>query len=96
MLNTFIALWSKIKANSRFRNPVFWIQVIGAGLLAALGYNSLQPQSLTTWSSVWKLLVDTINNPYLLALVLWNIWCAYNNPKTKGLTDGGEPLDKNI
>lgn len=86
-------LFERIKVNERLKNPVFWVQVIGAGILAALGYNSLEPQSLTTWCSLWNLIKGVFANPYLLAIVIWNVWSAYNNPKTRGLTDKGDPIN---
>ncbi|MEG0367901.1 MAG: phage holin [Coprobacillus sp.] len=77
----------------RFKNPVFWIQVIGAGLLTALSYYSMQPNDLVTWPSVGHLIVGVVMNPYLLFSVLWSIWCAYNDPTTTGLCDSKDVLE---
>lgn len=57
------------------------IQVLVAFILTALGYNSLEPQNLTTWSGVWDLIVGIVCNPYLLVLCLYNAYTALSNPK---------------
>lgn len=69
----------------RLKNPVFWIQVIGAFIMCGLTYNQLQPQDLTTWSGVANLLLGTFKNPYLLVMCLWNVWSAANDPTVCGL-----------
>ncbi|WP_196029375.1 phage holin [Longicatena caecimuris] len=71
----------------RLKNPVFWVQIGGAFLLTALGYNAMQPQDLTTWEGLFNVIKGVFFNPYLLALCLWNMWSAANDPTTKGMKD---------
>lgn len=76
----------------RMKNPIFWIQVLGAGLLAALSYNNMKPADLTTWQGVFDLLSGIVMNPFLLGMVLWNVWSAANDPTTAGTGDSTNAL----
>lgn len=82
----------KINLKTRFKNPVFWIQIVGAFLLSALAYNNMQPQDLTTWSGLFSLVKGVFLNPFLLGTCLWNMWSAINDPTTKGLSDSENAL----
>lgn len=76
----------------RFKNPLFWVHVIGAFLLCALAYNNLEPQDMTTWRGLFDLIVQVFKNPYLLVLCAWNVWGAINDPTTKGIADSERAL----
>ncbi|MDL2276172.1 phage holin family protein [Breznakia sp. OttesenSCG-928-G09] len=77
----------------RIKNSIFWIQVLGSGILAALTYNQMQPSDLTTWKGLIDLLIGVVTNPFLLFTVLWNIWTAANDPTTSGITDSVNALN---
>lgn len=76
----------------RFKNPVFWVQILVSIVLTALSYNSMQPADLTSWSGFFELVKGIVTNPYLLALCAWNVWSAVNDPTTAGVTDSAEAL----
>lgn len=76
----------------RLKNPIAWIQIIGAFILSALAYNQMQPQDLTTWQGVVDMLTGIFMNPYLLCVCLWNVWSAWNDPTTSGITDSEEAM----
>lgn len=76
----------------RIKNPIFWVQVVGGVILAALAYNGLQPQDLTTWQGVFNLFKGIVSNPYLLVLCAYNAWSAINDPTTKGVADSQNAL----
>lgn len=59
------------------------IQVMFSFVLTALGYNSLEPQDLTTWAGLGDLIVGVLLNPYLLILCLYNAYTALSNPKKR-------------
>lgn len=86
--------------NVRIQNPVFLVQIIVGALLTVLAYWGLTPKDMTTWGSVWELIVRTFSNPYCVFLMLSNIWNALNDPTTSGLTDSDraksydKPLEK--
>ena len=64
-----------------WEDKVIIFQIGGSVLLTALGYNSMQPQDLTTWEGVGNLIVGVFTNPYLLGLCAWNAWSAIRKPK---------------
>lgn len=71
----------------RFKNPVFWAQLILAILTPILAYAGLTAQDLTSWPALGNLLFSAISNPYVLALVAVSVWNAVNDPTTAGVTD---------
>lgn len=66
-----------------WEDKVIIFQIGGSVLLTALGYNSMQPQDLTSWEGVGNLIVGALTNPYLLALCCVNAWSAIRTPKVK-------------
>ena len=77
----------KINWKIRFKNPVFIAQFILAILTPILAYAGLTAQDITTWNKLGMLLLDAIENPYVLSLVAVSIWNCINDPTTKGLVD---------
>lgn len=71
----------------RFRNPVFWAQMIMAVLMPILAYAGLTAQDIATWGKLGELLLGAISNPYVLGLVVVSVWNALNDPTTSGLSD---------
>ena len=71
----------------RFKNPVFIAQLFLAILTPMLAYAGLTVQDLTSWSAVGNVLLNAINNPYVLGLIVVSVWNALNDPTTKGLSD---------
>ena len=71
----------------RFKNPVFIAQLFLAILTPMLAYAGLTVQDLTSWSAVGNILLNAINNPYVLGLIVVSVWNALNDPTTKGLSD---------
>ena len=69
-----------------WEDKVIIFQICGSVLLTALGYNSMQPQDLTTWEGVGNLIVGVFTNPYLLGLCVWNAWSAIRKPKVNDET----------
>lgn len=83
----------KINWSVRFKNPVFYVQIILAVLTPILAYMGLTMQDLTSWGALWKVLCDAIANPYVLGLVVVSVWNALNDPTTTGLSDSVQALD---
>ena len=71
----------------RFRNPVWWAQMMLAVLTPILAYAGLTLQDLTSWAAVWNLLTQAVTNPYVLCLVMVSVWNAVNDPTTSGISD---------
>lgn len=76
----------------RFKNPVFYMQLILAVLTPVLAYMGLTVKDLTTWTAVGNVLVQAVSNPYVLALVLVSVWNAVNDPTTTGISDSKNAL----
>ena len=76
----------------RFKNPVFYMQLILAVLTPVLAYMGLTVKDLTTWAAVGNVLLQAVSNPYVLALVLVSVWNAVNDPTTSDISDSTNAL----
>lgn len=83
----------KINWKIRFKNPVFYAQIILAILTPILAYMGITAQDLTSWSYLGQVLINAVSNPYVLALVIVSIWNAVNDPTTSGVTDSAQALN---
>ena len=83
---------NKINWKIRFKNPVFYMQLILAILTPVLAYMGLTVKDLTTWAAVGNVLLQAVSNPYVLALVLVSVWNAVNDPTTTGISDSANAL----
>lgn len=71
----------------RFKNPVFWVQVIVAIVLPILAYLGLSWDDMTSWEAFGGIFVEAVKNPVILVSVVVSVWNAINDPTTKGLND---------
>lgn len=71
----------------RLKNPVFIVQIFLSILVPILSYAGLTFQDLTSWAILGKVLIEAIQNPYVLGLITVSVWNAINDPTTAGLTD---------
>ena len=71
----------------RFKNPVFWTQIVLSVLTPILAYTGLTTNDITTWTKLLDLIQDALSNPYVLSLVAVSVWNTLNDPTTKGLGD---------
>ncbi len=77
----------KINWKIRFKNPIFWLNVLLAVATPILAYFGINGSDLTSWSSLFSLVLDALKNPYVVGLVLVSLWNNIINPMTKGITD---------
>lgn len=82
----------KINWKVRLHNPLFIVQILLAVLTPILAYAGLTAQDLTTWSTLGKLLVGAIANPYVLWLVAMSVFNAISDPTTKGISDSDQAM----
>ena len=80
----------------RIKNPVFWVQIALGAFATALAYAGLTAADMTTWAGVWQIIKDTAANPYCLFLIACNVWSAFNDPTTSGLTDSDRAKSYNV
>jgi len=76
----------------RFKNPVFIAQFILAILTPILAYAGLTLQDLTSWHALGEILLNAIQNPYVLGLIVVSVWNALNDPTTKGIKDSNQAM----
>lgn len=82
----------KLNLKVRLKNPVFLAQILLALITPILAYMGLTFKDLTTWGSVWNLIVSAISNPYIIGLCLVSVWNALTDPTTAGLFDSEAAL----
>lgn len=79
----------------RFKNPMFWVQVIISIFTPILAYMGLTVQDLTSWGTILSALNLAVTNPYVLVLVLISLYNAVIDPTTTGITDSAKALTYN-
>lgn len=82
----------KINWKVRFKNRVFLAQILLAFFVPILAYYGLTAQDLTTWKSLFDLIVDALSNPYVVFTVGVSIFNAVNDPTTQKLSDSEKAL----
>lgn len=77
----------KINWKVRFKNPVFWRNVILSVIAPILAYFGLNWEQITTWTALGDLFVKAAGNPVVLTAVVVSVWNAINDPTTAGDSD---------
>lgn len=67
----------------RFRNPYFWIGLIGI-LLMSIG---VEASMLTSWELVFDNIVELIKNPFMIGSALLALWGYIQDFTTEGIGD---------
>ena len=82
----------KINWKVRFKNPLFYVQIILSVLTPILAYSGLTATDLTTWAVLGDVLGQALSNPYVLSLVIVSVYNALIDPTTKGFGDSANAL----
>ncbi len=82
----------KINWTVRFNNPTFWYNIALAIFLPMLTYFGLKWEDMTTWGAIWRLFVQSFENPVVVMAQLVAVWNAINDPTTKGVSDSKRAL----
>lgn len=82
----------KINWKVRFKNPVFYVQLIIAIFTPVLAYMGITIRDLTSWGAVLDVLHEAVFNPYILILAAANIWNAIIDPTTEGIRDSAAAI----
>lgn len=69
--------------NNRFKNPYFWIGLIGIMFSAA----GIDLKTLTSWDILLTNILNILNNPFLLISVIMAITGVFIDPTTQGAKD---------
>ena len=73
----------KINIPVRFKNPWFWVGLVGA-ILSAMGVSA---EMFTSWSTVWDAIVNLVSNPFMLGSVALAVLGVFVDPTTAGISD---------
>ena len=82
----------KINWKVRFKNPMFYVQLILSILTPILAYSGLTATDLTTWAKLGEVLLQAISSPYVLSLVIVSTYNSLIDPTTKGFGDSAKAL----
>lgn len=77
----------------RFRNPVFWTNILIAVILPILTYMGLSWQDMTSWQTLGGTLLAALKNPVIVVAVIVSVWNAINDPTTQGIGDSAAALE---
>ena len=82
----------KINWIVRFKNPVFVAQLVMSIIIPIAGYVGINLADINSWQIVGELLLESVKNPYVLALVAISVFNTVNDPTTKGIKDSERAL----
>lgn len=82
----------KINWKIRIQNPIWWAQIAAAIFVPIMTYFGLKATDLTSFGIVFDTLGKAISNPYVLGLVVVNVWSTINDPTTSGLKDSKQAM----
>ena len=82
----------KINWTVRFKNPVFWAELIAAVFLPILTHMGMNWEDMITWDALGGMLLDAVQNPVIVVAVVVSVWNALNDPTTKGIGDSEQAL----
>ena len=78
----------KINIPVRFKNPWFWVGLVGV-VLSAIGVSA---DMFTSWKAVWDAVVNLVSNPFMLGSVAMAILGIFVDPTTAGVCDSKRAL----
>ncbi len=70
-----------------FKNPIFWGNILLSISTPILAYFGINGSDLTSWNSLFSLILEAIKNPYVVGLVIISLWNNIINPMTKSITN---------
>lgn len=82
----------KINWNIRWKNPVWWGEMILAVFAPILAHAGMSWEQMTTWPAIWELLVNAVQNPVVVVAVVIAVFNACTDPTTPGLSDSERAL----
>lgn len=86
-LKQFIQEKIGINLDVRFQNPQYWFMMAIAIITPIVSYLGLNVSDITSWGVLMEMLGQAIANPYLLVLVIVNVYNATVDGTTKGFKD---------
>lgn len=78
----------KINIPVRFKNPWFWVGLVGV-VLSAMGVSA---DMFTSWKAVLDAIVNLVSNPFMLGSVAMAVLGIFVDPTTAGVCDSKRAL----
>lgn len=82
----------RINWKVRFKNPWFYVALLGALVIPVLQYFNMDLQEFTTWGAVIEVAKQSASNPYVLGSIIWSVLMFFIDPTTKGVSDSQRAL----
>ena len=79
----------------RFKNPIFYIQLIISIMSPIFAYLGITAKDITTWGSLLDIFKQALSNPYILSLIAVSIYNAVVDPTTQGIGDSKRAISYN-
>ncbi len=86
-INKFFKEKVGINLDARLRNPQYWFMLGMAVILPMATYMGINATDITSWSTLGNMFTEAIKNPYLLVMVIANVYNATVDGTTKGFKD---------
>ena len=85
---------NKINWRVRFnkKNIVFILRFLFSLFTPILIYFGMSVEDLTTWKSLGQVLLDALNNPYVIGFTLANALNVLPDPTTNGFNDSEQAM----
>ncbi|MEE1351669.1 MAG: phage holin [Clostridia bacterium] len=79
----------------RFKNPVFYVQLVISVMSPIFAYLGITAKDITTWGSLLDIFKQALSNPYILSLIAVSIYNAVVDPTTQGIGDSKRAISYN-
>ena len=76
-----------INLDARLKNPQYWFMLGMAVVLPIATYMGINATDITSWGTLGNMLAEAVKNPYLLVMVIANVYNATVDGTTKGFKD---------
>ena len=76
----------------RMKNWSFWVSIAASIFAPIFAYFGISAADLNTWSSLEKILLEAISNPYVVGMVVVSVYNTLIDPTTKGIADSARAM----
>ena len=76
----------------RMKNWSFWVSILISIAAPILAYFGLTAADITTWPALGQVMLDAVQNPYVLGLVVASVWNTLVDPTTRGIKDSARAM----
>ena len=85
-------IYIKINLKVRFKNPVFWANLLLAVVLPIFTYMGINFEDVTSWKLLFDMLFAALKNPVIVVSVVVSVWNLIQDPTTPGFSDSERAL----